>query len=106
MATGIDDLNEKMLQGEIKIGKAEKIAALPEDEQPAAIEAAKSPKKREPKPKPDKTEAPQPIGELRGLFDAMTFNDCTVVNRFAEWVMKQTNAQTIHEGCALWLEWK
>lgn len=126
---GIQELSDAVVNGEVSVSKAAKIAELPKPEQAKAIIKAKEPRppRQKPQPKPvvQEREAPavevpfvphsqspnvlkkpEPIGELRKIFDDMGKPEEAAVDRFAEWCLKQNDIETIHAGCAVWTEWE
>lgn len=115
VADGTEELNAEVAANNIAVSKAAKIAKLPKDKQAEAIKDAKKPA-RKTKPKPRATSAVNkadqavshatPLKALKAINDEMTRAEGLLAGRLAQWVIDQCELKTIHEGCAMWLEWQ
>ncbi len=119
----VPEIVDAVERGDVSVSAAAEVADLPQAEQkalaeqgPKAIKEAASKKRHnkatKPTPesaKPEPVKASDkpsgPIKNLRELFDGMERLDDKAVCSFAEWVMKQTDLTTVHNGCAMWIGW-
>ena len=123
VTSGTDELKAEVATGKMAVSKAAKIAAKPKEEQAAAIAKAKEPKPRPKRAskqpakgatkKGESHDAPAvpvavsgPLKKLRDLHQTTSTQEDAAVNRFAEWVLEQSDIKTIHEGCAVWSTWR
>lgn len=113
------EIVEAVERGEVSVSAAAEVADLPQAEQqklaaegPKAIKQAATQHRQEkatkPKAEPETKPTTKPTGaikKLRDVFDGMERLDDKAVCQFAEWVMSQTDVETIHNGCAVWIGW-